>query len=303
MLKICLPLSAAPLLVLFAFMIPRRSAADDFRPVGTITDKRVNESSGIAASRNHPGHLWIHNDSGDEPRLFLIDPSGHVKAVVQLLDAAATDWEDMCSFELDGRNYLLIGDIGDNNRQRDGRRKPLSRLYLIEEPKVPRSNGQPTLTHKVRAVIDFEYDDGPTDCEGLAFDPQRREVLLLTKAAPQRSGLYSLPLDLQLARQRGTARRIASPFLPFVTAMDVTAADASGTQQLIVGSMFSGLLVTRASSQTWEQAFRDQARSVDLPGRRQGETVCFDPTHRWLYLNSEGVGQPLWKIPVPAAKD
>ncbi len=33
---------------------------------GTLHSPRVKESSGIAASRAHPGVLWTHNDSGDD---------------------------------------------------------------------------------------------------------------------------------------------------------------------------------------------------------------------------------------------
>ncbi|MCR9202183.1 MAG: hypothetical protein NXI04_26370 [Planctomycetaceae bacterium] len=268
---------------------------EDFRPVGTLDHELLSESSGIAASRNHPGHVWIHNDSGDEPHLYLVNPRGQLIAIVKLTGAVATDWEDMCSFSIKGTHYLLIGDIGDNDHRRDGDRKPLSRLYLIEEPKVPRANGLPTITHPVRSFIDFTYEDGIFNCEGLAWDPIDKQALVLTKEAPNKCGLYGVPLDMRRKRQQVKADRLASPFLPYVTALDV-APDGS---ELIVGSMFSGLRVQRAAGQSWKQAFAASAASVDLPGRIQGETICYDPTGQWLYLNSEGRNQPLWKIRVP----
>lgn len=270
-------------------------STEEFRPVGTVDHELLAESSGIAASRNHPGHLWVHNDSGDGPRLYLLNPQGKLIAIVKLTGAEATDWEDMCSFSIDGTHYLLIGDIGDNDHRRDGSRKPLSRLYLIEEPKVPRANGLPTLTHPVRSVIDFTYADGIFNCEGLAWDPVTKQALVLTKEAPHKSGLYAVTMDLRRPRQRTQARRLVSPFIPYATALDVSP-DGS---QMLVGSMFSGLQIKRTKGQSWKQAFESSAASVDLPGRIQGETVCYDPTGQWLYLNSEGRNQPLWKIRAP----
>ena len=39
----------------------------------TLADERITESSGLAASRRHPGTVWTTNDSGDEARLFAVD--------------------------------------------------------------------------------------------------------------------------------------------------------------------------------------------------------------------------------------
>lgn len=278
-----------------------KAMTDEFRSLGSVSDPQINESSGIAASRNHPGHVWVHNDSGDQPRLFLLNPRAQLIAIVAIESAEATDWEDMCSFRLDDTNYLLVGDIGDNNRKRDGDGKPFCRLYLLKEPKVPRSNGLPTVPWNVQSMIDFEFEDGPHDCEGLAFDAQRKEVLLITKTSPGKSGLYSLSIDFRRSSQRTTAKRIASPFVPFATCMDVS----PDGRQLIVGSMFSGMLVRRSQNESWKDAFShlaDASQTVDLPQRKQGETVCFDPSGKWLYLNSEGKKQPLWIVPVPQAE-
>ena len=41
-----------------------------------IKDSRITESSGLAASLLHPGVLWTHNDSGNPPRIYAIDPDG-----------------------------------------------------------------------------------------------------------------------------------------------------------------------------------------------------------------------------------
>ena len=38
-----------------------------------ISDPRITESSGLAASKLHPGVYWTHNDSGDGPYVYAID--------------------------------------------------------------------------------------------------------------------------------------------------------------------------------------------------------------------------------------
>src|SRR4051794_31240901 len=51
---------------------------------GTVTDPAIDEASGIAASRANPGRWWVHNDSGDSARFFLIDHAAKVTATVDV---------------------------------------------------------------------------------------------------------------------------------------------------------------------------------------------------------------------------
>ncbi|MEZ6192975.1 MAG: hypothetical protein R3C45_17010 [Phycisphaerales bacterium] len=43
-----------------------------------MTHPPLNELSGIVRSRAYPGVWWVHNDSGDEPRLFAINAEGRL---------------------------------------------------------------------------------------------------------------------------------------------------------------------------------------------------------------------------------
>ena len=98
----------------------------EFEPIG--------EMSGIV--RNPlDGSFWVHNDSGDEPRLFALDAEGRVQFPESLADdyhgedeeegkepwpgvfienAVNQDWEDVAS---DGVN-LYIADMGNNSNAR-----------------------------------------------------------------------------------------------------------------------------------------------------------------------------------------
>lgn len=60
-------------------------AADDGGDGFTITDPRIKESSGLAASRKHPGVYWTHNDSDDGPYVYAVDSrTGRTVATVTL---------------------------------------------------------------------------------------------------------------------------------------------------------------------------------------------------------------------------
>lgn len=269
--------------------------AGDPLKIATLASPEINESSGLAICRTQRDAVWIHNDSGDQPRLFLVGLDGETKAVIQLRGAEAIDWEDMCSFTMNGQSWLLIGDIGDNNKIRGRTAGTGCRLYLIREPVIPRANGLPTMHWDISAVISFRYEDGPWNCEGLAVDPQRKEILLLTKGLPGECGLFVMPLQQTTGRQNLVARRIASPFIPFVTALDISA----DGRTMVVCTMLNGLAVFRQPAESWQDAFARPGTAFHLPPRKQGETVCFDDTGHWLYLNSEEKQQPLWRIAAP----
>ena len=54
----------------------RRRSPDDYaapQVVGKIDNRKIIESSGIAASPCQSGVLWTHNDSGNEAEIYAID--------------------------------------------------------------------------------------------------------------------------------------------------------------------------------------------------------------------------------------
>jgi hypothetical protein len=145
---------------------------------GELVDPSMVEASGLAVSRSNDGLLWAHNDSGDKPRLFLISESGELKLTVTLKGAKNVDWEDITSFQKDGKNYICVGDIGDNRAIR----KELT-LYMFEEPIW---NGQSqTLEVDQFESMSFTYAEGARDAETLMVDPNNQDIVILSKRDPQ----------------------------------------------------------------------------------------------------------------------
>ena len=49
--------------------------------VCTVEDDEISEASGIALSRRQNDAIWLHNDSGDSARLFLVGFDGKTRAI------------------------------------------------------------------------------------------------------------------------------------------------------------------------------------------------------------------------------
>jgi hypothetical protein len=92
------------------------------------------EHSGIVKSRNWPNTYWMHNDSGDEPRIYPVTRNGEVVKSerepetpgVMIAGAINVDWEDIT---VDDRGRVIVADVGNN---RNDRRDLV--LYIIPEP-------------------------------------------------------------------------------------------------------------------------------------------------------------------------
>lgn len=264
-----------------------------------VADKRIRESSGIALSRRQPDAVWIHNDSGDRARLFLVGLDGQTRGVVRLNGVRTFDWEDMCAFTAEGTPWLLVGDVGDNARSRSlsGDKGPSQpcRLLLFPEPEM---KGAAEQEAEAATVIPFEYEDGPRNCESVAVDAERGEILLVSKTklgAGDVTGVYRMPLTLAAGTATATARRIGTFGIDMATALDIS----PDGRRMAVLAPGGALCVERGEGESWEEALKRPPLPVPLPKRENGETLCFGRTRNELLLNSEHVGQPLWSVELP----
>ncbi len=263
------------------------------RHLAELANRAIDESSGLACSRRKPGLFWTHNDSGDAARVYLLDLQGRDLGSCELAGVErAWDWEDMASFSWRGKPYLLVGDVGNN-----GLSAPFQVLYLIEEPGTDAENR--LLAEKVPVVqtIQFSYDDDHRDCEAVGVDPTDRTILLATKHYEAKCHIYVLPWPKNDPKATVVARRIATVDLPLVTAMDVS---PDGRRAVLATYLHAHEFVRKAD-EDWAAAFARRARVIRLPLRVQGESICYGPDGKTLYLTSEKQPAPLWEVPVAEA--
>ncbi|XP_041356061.1 uncharacterized protein LOC121373462 [Gigantopelta aegis] len=97
--------------------------------VGQIDSLQLDEASGLAASRRHPGYLYSHNDHGGKNRLFMINAqTARVEAILTIKNANNHDWEDIAVGPCNGGSCIFIGDIG------EGSRHSANTIYRVLEP-------------------------------------------------------------------------------------------------------------------------------------------------------------------------
>jgi hypothetical protein len=266
---------------------PAPIAYGEGKEIARLASPEVTESSGLAPSRIRPGLFWTHNDAGNPAVLYAFSDKGEDLGAYPVQAASSTDWEDLASFTLGGKPYLLIADVGDNLVQRKS-----YTLYLVAEPPVAAK--PPALP--LAARVDFTYEDGPHNCESMGVDPVRQEVLLVSKTSGAECKAYALPLPREKAVRGAVARALATLRIPTTTAMDVSP-DGRRAIILTYGDAYE---YTRDPKEDWAAAFARPPRTLRMPPRPQGESIAYGPDGRTLYLTSEGAPAPLLRVS-PAA--
>ncbi len=260
-------------------------------------DERLNECSGLAASRRYRDLLWTHNDSGDSARLFLVDGKGQTRATVELDGAQAIDWEDMA---LSGRGHdvwLYAADIGDNLEARSE-----IAIYRIREPEINLSSSAapPTVQVKCERMI-LRYPDGAHNAETLAVAPDGR-LLIVTKTL-DRSAFYivskfqagttqTLSKIGEYAFGATTAHRRVRP-------RQTTGGDISPDGTRLVVMTYTQLYEWKLPRGNWKGFLKQTPRVEELPALDQAESVCFAADGKHLLVSSEGLHAPLWELSLP----
>jgi hypothetical protein len=269
--------------------------------VGRIEDPALDEISGMARSGRDPALLWVHNDSGDKARLHAVDLAGRYRAELRIDRADNADWEDLASFTLDGRPYLLVADIGNN----EGRRKVLT-LYVVEEPALAAGD---RLAAEPAWQIDYRYPDGPRDAEAVAIDEKLGAVYILSKRdVPPR--LYRVPLrapglepvDAELVMAIEALPQPARRDLEFAplskdwywqpTAMDA-APDGSFVAVLTYGAVY---YFRREPGAGIDDALASPPLRFALRGLRDAEALAIGDDSRQLFITVEARRAPLLRI-------
>lgn len=266
---------------------------------GVLLDLQLDEVSGLAASHRHDSVLWLHDDGDNPPRLFAVNDRGGRLATFGIEGVTKTDWEDIAAFELDGRHYLLIADTGDNG----GLRRTLQ-LHVVEEPATLK-NARLTPAWSIA----FRWPDGARDCEAVAVDPRRGEILLVSKKR-QPPELFSLPLrppagELLTASRLGTLSGVPRPDrerleqAPKRARLDgqVTSASLSPDGNTLAVMTYRYLLLyPRAEGANWADAVAGPPRASLLPWLPQAEALGWAADGRSLYATGEFIPAPLYRI-------
>ncbi|WP_411101527.1 WD40 repeat domain-containing protein [Streptomyces sp. cmx-4-9] len=275
-----LPVSSALFTAAVLALLPAGAAVAAQEPGAasfTMTDPRIKESSGLAASRIHPGVYWTHNDSDDGPYVYAVDSAtGRTVARVTLTGIGRPRDVEAVSLGPDGQVYL--GDIGDNL---DGSWDHVW-IYRFPEPKELADVSVKATQFTVR------YADGPRNAEALMVHPVTGRVYIASKSE-DKGGLYEGPAQLS-AGGPNVFRRVAD--LPWVTD---GAFSPDGGQLALRGYFF-------AKTYPWKDG-RPQGggERVDAPWQGQAESVTYAADGSALMFGAEGGSSRVVAVPVGPA--
>lgn len=281
----------------------REAPADERRPrlivAGQLENEDLIEASGLARSQHDPEILWSINDGGSKPRIYAFDHTGAHRGRIKLEDARNRDWEDIASFTLDGKPWLLVADIGDN----DNKRKKVS-FYVVAEPDLADDD---KLREKPAWRVDFRYPDGPRDAEAVAVDSANDRVLVLTKRDLP-PVLYEVPLRPDTDKTVTATRLGQIESLPQPSRRDLdqalftkdwhwqpTAMDLSPDGRLAVILTYRAVYVFRVGADLYD-TLSGQAYALGLGNFRDAESVAFSADSKSIFVTVERRHAPLLRI-------
>ena len=267
--------------------------------IGKLEDPAIHEASGLARSQRSANVLWTINDNGSDEWVHAISPRGARLGEFDLKKSKNTDWEDLASFLLDDKPYLMIADIGDNEAKYESRT-----LYLVREPQAKKKDEE-----KVDWKIDFRYPDGPRDAEAAAVDIANQRVLVLSKRDIP-PVLYELPLqpdsnDTVTATRLGTITSLPRPsrqdveFAPKLNDWywQPVGMDFSDDNLAAVILTYRAVYYyTRLPAQDWLDALNAQPQRVSIGNLRNAEAIAFGDRKRTVIVTGESIHSPVLAI-------
>ncbi|GHE80910.1 hypothetical protein GCM10018785_56160 [Streptomyces longispororuber] len=245
----------------------------------TIEDPRITESSGLVASRAHPGVYWTHNDQDSGAYLYAVD-SRTGKTVARITMTGVGTPRDVEAISMGPDGDLYVGDIGDNFHGKWS----YVWVYKLPEPKELKDQTIRATQYVVK------YADGPRDAEALMVHPKTGRVYIADKQEDGGS-LYQGPATLSSARPN-VFRRVASTDL-WVT----DGAFSPDGRRLALRGYLGGV------SYAWKGEGKiEREGRLRVPLQRQGESVAYSPDGSHLMYGTEGEQSDVEAVEVEGAK-
>lgn len=296
-LLICVPLL---LLACLACGDGTHSAAA-IEKVGELSNGKLDEASGLAQSRRDADLLWAINDDG-APALHAISHTGKSRGRVKIAAARNHDWEDLAAFSYEGKSYLVVADIGDNEARRE-----YVTLYVVLEPELEDKEVA------IAWTVNFRYPDGPRDAESLAVDVAGEQFFVLSKRDIP-AVLYALPLKPRDEATLVATRLTSMPSLPQPSERQKKDAAGSGwawqpTAMDFAADGRSALILTyqgvyffpRDAQQSWAEALAGVPLELKLGKIRQAEAIAVLTNGEKAFLTVEKEHAPLFSVDLGSA--
>ncbi|RYE54603.1 MAG: hypothetical protein EOP48_11945 [Sphingobacteriales bacterium] len=225
-----------------------------------LEPQSIDEASGIADSRINRGYLWVQEDSGNPPQLYLVAHDAKVKKTIFLEGVNNRDWEDMAIAKGPdpSLDYLYVADLGDN-----GSIHPEYSIYRFPEPSLT--------VDTVRKIdrIRLKYPDGSHDAEAFIVDDLNKEIYVITKRDSS-SRVYRL---------KGPINETGVNTLEYITSLKfngvVSAAIAPDRKSMLVKTYSAIYYFEIKPGISLAEVFKTVPNPVTYQVEPQGEAICF----------------------------
>ncbi len=260
---------------------------------GRLSDREMSETSGIAASGIFKDMFYVHNDSGDESRFFMISPNGKLHHILKYGDNSNDDCEDVAvgPGPVKDKSYVYLADIGDNGSNRDA-----ITIYRFEEKK---SWLKDSIVHLTPQKLYLQYPDGPKDAETLMIDPIDKLFYIVTKRKDTVK-IYTSPLahkannTLTLTYRGKLYFEGTKPF-KWITSGDIT----KDGDKVLLKSYDKVYFWKRSGNEHIWETLQKPPQIITYQVEKMGEAIGFAADGKSYYTVSEGVYTPIYYYTTP----
>ncbi|MCA9526447.1 MAG: hypothetical protein KC549_09165, partial [Myxococcales bacterium] len=261
---------------------------------GHLAEAGLGEVSGIAVSRQSPGVLWLHNDSGDDPVLYATGEDGAALGRLTIPEAGVLDLEDVAIARCPGVEgwCLWAADVGDN-----GLNRPAVAIYAVREPAVA-GPFAPREAEVVQRYI-VRYPDGaPHDAEALAVAPGGDRFWLFSKVEGADPHVYEWATDRPGPGALTDLGAFTAPGVPVPMGKLVTGADLDPSGYRLALRVYTGsyeYTLPAAGDLSDLAALSPRTIAVGPLSEPQGEAIAYaaDGLAVWTISEDQAGGQPL----------
>lgn len=256
-----------------------KNTLPNFIKFGNSTDSRLKEISGIIESIKYPKSFWVHNDSGDQPRIFRVNLDLEIIQEVQFGGISHIDWEDITYGNFNDQKILFIGDIGDNQGIRDK-----IQIYLFMEPE------ESVVKSESIRTLNLSYPDGPRDAEALLFDEMYNELIIITKR-DQKSRVYTYnmnSIDDGSLKFEGELNLEEFDEIDPRSRYKITSADAIPEKGIIIKNYLEVYLYKLTDSERLSNVLISRSpKKIKYEPELQGEAISLEVNFKGYWVTSE----------------
>ncbi len=287
--------------VIFLFIgayVRHKYLAGKITVVGRLQNRSMDEISGIAASGINDSLFYVHNDSGDTSRFFVINERGQLFNTIYYkgdssFDQGVKDCEDIAvgPGPKPRKSYVYIADIGDNSF-----RRPAITVYRFEESAGLLSGIK---KNAKASPIHLKYPDGPKDAETLMIDPLDKLLYIVSKRG-DKVGVYTAPLNAKVGDTTIMTKRATLTFGGIKPLKWITAGDISKDGKHILLKSYQEVYYweRKNDENVWE-VMKRKPRTPRYEEEKLGEGIGFSADGKRYYTVGEGVFAPIYYYKTP----